>query len=50
MKTIRELLRDADPLRYEAVPTQSDRDLCRAALLEAALGAGSERGARSPRA
>ena len=39
MKTIRELLRDGDPLRHEATSPSGDRDSRRRAILAAASGA-----------
>jgi hypothetical protein len=47
MKDIRELLRNADPLRDEPAPTANQRDLRRAAVLSAAAGGGPARRAES---
>jgi hypothetical protein len=47
MKTIRELLRDADPLQYEPMWPSGDRDLRRQAVLAAASSSYAHPGVRS---
>lgn len=47
MKNIRELLRDADPLRYEPMWPAGRRDSCRRAVLAAASSTGAQAGERS---
>jgi hypothetical protein len=47
MKNIRELLRDADPVRHEPALPSGQRDFCRQAVLEAASGAHAPAGVGS---
>jgi hypothetical protein len=47
MKNLRELLRDADPLRREPMYSRDQRDLCRQAVLVVASGAQPRAGVKS---
>ena len=47
MKNVRELLRDADPVRHEPMCSRDQRDLCRQAVLAAASAARRSAGVKS---
>src|SRR5260370_4477849 len=47
MKDVRELLRDADPVRHEPMCSPDQRDLCRQAVLAAASAARPGAGVKS---